>query len=313
MENRNYGRGGAALVVGGCHVDILGRSSGHYEPATSCPGIVVRRAGGVGRNVAILLGRAGLAVRFASLVGDDSDGRDLVAELVAAGIDVRNVAMRADRRTGRYLAIHDESGELVSAVSDLGIYDDFRVPAEVLAPTGEDVPRIAFADANLPPAALADLARAHGSRLVVDAISRAKARKLSPLLAAGITVVANLTSARILVGREAATPTEAARALDGMGAARAIITGGPAPVAILEAGEIILIPPSPIDVVDVTGTGDAQIAGMLLARAAGADLVRSTEIGMIAARAALSTHGALTALPGEVLVAAWAAGNCTPD
>ena len=60
-------------MIGGCHQDVLGRAGVVYEPATSCPGIVSRRPGGVARNVAVLLGRAGAPCRFVSVVGDDAD------------------------------------------------------------------------------------------------------------------------------------------------------------------------------------------------------------------------------------------------
>lgn len=298
----------SVLVVGGCHQDVLGRTSGAYEPATSCPGIVTRRPGGVARNVAVLLGRAGVPCRFVSVVGDDAAGRELVAELDAAGIDASAVVVDAAGRTGTYLAIHDGAGELVSAVSDLGLYDGFALPAAALAT--DDNPLV-FADANLAAGELARLSEAHGERLVLDAISRAKAPRLRPLIQSGALFICNLPSAELLVGSVVSRPAEAAERLRATGVRRAVVTGGARPLAVLEDGRVTELAPQPAEVVDVTGVGDAQTAGLLLALSAGAPLIAAVQVGMAAARAALATAGALRALPEGVVALAVPAGQGT--
>ncbi|WP_165790711.1 PfkB family carbohydrate kinase [Pleomorphomonas carboxyditropha] len=293
-------------MVGGCHQDVLGRAGVAYEPATSCPGMVTRRSGGVARNVAVLLGRAGAPCRFVSVVGDDAAGRDLMAELVAADIDTTAMLVDGGGRTGTYLAIHDEAGELVSAISDLGLYDGFVLPAAAL---GGDKDRLVFADANLAPGELRRLADAHGDRLVLDAISRAKAPRLKPLVASGALFICNLPSAELLVGHPVGRPAEAAEQLATAGARRAVVTGGSKPLAILDEGRITELTPRPTEVIDVTGVGDAQTAGLLLALSAGAPLILAVGVGMLAARAALATAGALGELPAGVVAAALAAGE----
>lgn len=293
-------------MVGGCHQDVLGRAGIAYEPATSCPGIVTHRPGGVARNVVVLLGRAGAPCRFVSVVGDDAAGRELRAELASAGIDTSATVVDAKGRTGTYLAIHDETGELISAISDLGLYDTFVLPAAAL---DNDKDPLVFADANLAPSQLARLADAHGDRLVLDAISRAKAPRLRPLVASGALFICNLPSAELLVDHPVSRPIEAAARLATAGARRAVITGGSKPLAILEDGHITEMTPRPTKVVDVTGVGDAQTAGLLLALSAGAPLVAAVEVGMAAAHAALATAGALGELPASVITAAIAAGE----
>ena len=288
------------VIVGGCHMDVLGRPSGRFEPATSCPGEVWYRPGGVARNVATLVGRAGAVAAFASVVGDDASGRELVSSLAAAGVDVSGVATAPGRRTGTYLAIHDDDGEMIAAVSDLWIYDDFVLPPALLTAGAEPV---VFADANIPVAALTALAERHGRNLVVDAISRAKAPKLLPLLGHGSTVVCNLPSVARLVGFEASRPREAAEALRRLGARAAVITGGAQPIAVLDGEALDELVPEPVAVADVTGVGDAQIAGTLLGLACGRDLRAAVAVGMLGARAALATHGALGELPPAVFAA----------
>ncbi len=307
LKTGNRGEGfRPVLAVGGCHQDVLGRTSGAYEPATSCPGIVTRRPGGVARNVAVLLGRAGAPCRFVSVVGDDAAGRELVAELDAAGIDASAVVVDAAGRTGTYLAIHDGAGELVSAVSDLGLYDGFALPAAALATDGNP---LVFADANLAAGELARLSEAHGEDLVLDAISRAKAPRLRPLVQSGALFICNLPSAELLVGSAVSRPAEAAERLRAAGGRRAIVTGGARPLAVLDDGRVTELAPEPTEVVDVTGVGDAQTAGLLLALSAGATLIAAVRVGMSAARAALATAGALRALPEDVVAMAIRAGQ----
>lgn len=254
----------------------------------------------------MLLGRAGAPCRFVSVVGDDVAGRELRAELASAGIDTSAMVVDAKGRTGTYLAIHDEAGELISAISDLGLYDTFVLPAATL---DDDKAPLVFADANLAPSQLGRLADAHGDRLILDAISRAKAPRLKPLVASGALFICNLPSAELLVGHPVSRPIEAAERLATAGARRAVITGGSKPLAILEDGHLTELTPRPAEVVDVTGVGDAQTAGLLLALSAGAPLVAAVEVGMAAARAALATAGALSELPAGVIAAAMAAGE----
>ncbi len=239
------------------------------------------------------------------MVGADAAGRELIAELSSAGIDTTAMVIDPEGRTGTYLAIHDEAGELVSAISDLGLYDRFVLPPTVLE---KDRASLVFADANLAPDELSRLAEAHGDRLVFDAISRAKAPRLKPLVTSGALFICNLPSAELLVGHPVDRPIHAAERLAAAGARRAVITGGSKPLAVLDEGHIIELTPRPAEVVDVTGVGDAQTAGLLLALSAGAPLVAAVEVGMQAARAALATAGALRELPASTIAAALTAG-----
>jgi pseudouridine kinase len=298
-ENR-LPSGPEILIIGGCHMDVLGRSSGRFEVGTSCPGVVHRKPGGVARNVATLLARAGAVVRFSTIVGDDDTGRHLVEGLVQSGIETSVISTKPDSRTGSYLAIHDERGELVAAVSDLTIYDDYALPVDL----ANSSPRLVFADANIPARCLEALADRFGKRLCVDAISRAKAPKLRGLIGREALIVTNLPSAGSFLEAAFSSAADAGLALAAAGVRRAVISAGSQPLALLEDGVVTAHQPTPVDVVDVTGTGDAQIAGLLLARLAGRPLSASVSAGMQAARAALGCAGALERLPDQVLAAA---------
>lgn len=289
------------VLVGGCHRDLVARPSGRFQPGTSCPGLVRETAGGVARNVAILVASAGIGVRLVSRVGDDDAGRAVVAGLVRAGVDAGGVAIDPAVATGAYVAVHDEAGELVAAISDLGAYD--RLTPATLAPErgAMDAADFVFCDANPPEAAITALGEHAGPRLVVDAISRAKARRVLPALRAGALGFVNLPAAEALAGRPLAGPREAAHALDALGVRRAVLTGGSSPVTVLEGGILSKVPVPAVSVTDVTGAGDALVAGTLAALLSGAPLERAVETGVKAAAAAVASTGALDALPPSVL------------
>jgi pseudouridine kinase len=286
------------LLIGGCHRDIVASTAEPFQPGTSCPGQVVERPGGVARNVAVLIASAGLGATLVSRVGDDAAGRSLAEALRAAGVEPR-LHIDAKAATGTYTAIHDRAGELVAAVSDMSIYDAITpADAEVADPHDR-----VFADANLPAATLQSLAERWGERLAVDAISRAKAGRVLSAIRAGALGFMNLPSAEALIGAPLATPAEAADRLLALGASRVVVTGGPAPVAVLDRTRITIHAVEAVPVVDVTGAGDALIAGTLAALARGFSLPSAVEVGINASRAALASVGALDRLPPSVLAA----------
>lgn len=298
------------LLLGGCHRDIVARTAAPFVPGTSCPGAVAETAGGVARNVAVLLASAGLSTALVARVGDDAAGRRLVAELSARGVDAALVAVEQGSATGTYVAIHDEAGELAAAVSDLSVYDridprSLRPASAALAAAG-----IVFADANLPAATLDWLAADYGPKLAVDAISRAKAPRILGALRAGALGFLNLPSAATLTGTDAEDATTAARGLAALGATRLVVTGGGGGVAVLDEGSIGAVAVPRVAVVDVTGAGDALTAGTLAALSVGAPLIDAVRIGVAAAGAALSSTGALDRLPSAVLEALGTISAC---
>lgn len=302
--------GPRVVLVGGCHRDLVGRTDGAFEPGTSCPGRIRETAGGVARNVAVLLASAGLPAAFVGRVGDDPAGHVLRAALAGAGVDVSALAVDPAAATGTYVALHGADGELVAAVSDLSIYD--RLTPDALAPAraAMDAAGLVFADANLPRATLADLSDRLGPRLALDGISRAKAPRLAGLASAGALLFLNAPSAEALLGRPVASARAAAEALRAAGARRAVVTAGGRPAAVLDEGVVHDCPVERCEPVDVTGAGDALTAGTLAALLAGRPLTAAVSVGMLAAAAALRRTGALDSLPPSVLQAL---GPNTPD
>ena len=168
------------VVIGGANVDIKGRASAPYVPATSNPGEVTISAGGVGRNIADNLSRLGVGVSLLTALGDDANGQFLRRACGAAGIDI-SLALTADEATGTYLAILDEAGEMVSAVSDMRAIERLEPAALAAVAVRLSAADMLVADCNISVDCLAWLcafSARSGVPLLIEPVSVPKAMKL---------------------------------------------------------------------------------------------------------------------------------------
>ena len=104
------------LTIGAASLDTKGRVGGPIQTGTSTPGAIRISVGGVGRNIAENLARLGERVVLLSAVGDDDAGRRLLQQARECGIDVSHVLVDPHHRTAAYLAILDDTGNLVKQV-----------------------------------------------------------------------------------------------------------------------------------------------------------------------------------------------------
>jgi pseudouridine kinase len=260
------------VVVGGANVDVKARTAAPLVAATSNPGTVVRTPGGVGRNIAENLARLGSRVALVSTVGSDPDGDWLVEQTAAAGVDVSSVLRGG--RTGRYVAVLDAGGDLAVGVSDMAATDDLG--PEVL---DHDLIRSAdlvVVDGNLP-ATTVDAVLALGVRVVIDPVSVAKARRISPLLKEIRPVFA------ITPNEDELAALGSVAELHDRGVEVVWVRRGPAGSLLSTAdGETILEAPE-VTAIDVTGAGDAMLAAFCHRLLAGSSLAEAAAYGHEAA------------------------------
>ncbi len=286
--------------IGGAHIDRHGVLNAPMVPATSNPGTVRTGLGGVARNVAQNLAHLGCRVLLCSRVGDDDSGRQVLSQ----PLDTSLITVSSACPTASYTAILEPSGELVIGLADMDVYDELT-PA-MLAPA---IPRLRdaglwFLDANLPAATIAWLLDAAGVPVAVDTISVAKSRRLIPLLPRIAYLFCNLAQAGALAGCAFAGPEEAARALAGLGATNGIVSAGAGGIAVYEPAGIALMPALPAAPRDVTGAGDALVAGTLYGLSQHRDLRSAARLGLAAAAIAVeSEYSAAPSLTPEALYA----------
>jgi pseudouridine kinase len=275
------------IVIGGANIDIKGRSHAGLIPATSNPGDVIASLGGVARNIAHNLALLGIATAFAGFAGDDSNGHRLRRETEAAGVDVSMLGT-CEVSTGVYLAILDDRGELVSAINDMRCTEALTAEYLIRHEARLAKARMLVADCNIGLDCLVwlfDFARRHHVKLLIEPISVPKSRKLLalPSLRGGFAITPNLSQLAALTGL--AGETAAVGKLHRMGFENAIVHCGKAGVIASDghASPWRIAAIAGDTVTDVTGAGDAAVAGLIFGLVSGFDLGTSARIGQAAA------------------------------
>lgn len=288
------------LCIGGAVLDRKYHASKALVPGTSNPVEGSRSFGGVARNVAENLARLGVPTGFASIVGDDESGRALTRQLERLGVDTFNVVTSGEHPTAEYVAILGPDNDLVLGIADMGIFDSFG-PEQIdgIQPALASASWV-FADCNLPDATLAALIASkaeNGFRLAIDAVSTPKVMRLSALLAGIDLLFLNNDEGNALLGRtgphDHLAPEETATRLRGRGIAEVVVSMGAAGVALATDKGVARIASVAAQPVDVTGAGDAMIAGTLYRRLAGEDMIAAIRIGTLAASLTIESEASV--------------------
>ena len=245
-------------VIGGMNMDIhVTADAPTYKRGTSNPAGVRLAPGGVGRNIAENLARLGIAVRLLSVAGDDLISDRLVAETGEAGVDVAGVA-RIHGQSGIYVSLLDGGGELDTAVSDMAAMDGMDIDFVERCQSQIRDSAIVVADANVPAAALqrvVEIANEAGVPLILDPVSVAKAQRVAGLVGEIFVATPDAAEAEVLAG---ASSLVARHIVVTLGCDGARWTDR-------KTGMSVGIPPRDVTVVDVTGAGDAFVAGLVAA------------------------------------------------
>ncbi|QPJ85254.1 kinase [Sarcina sp. JB2] len=107
------------LVLGASIIDIFGFSTSNYRAYNSTPGKIKMSFGGVCRNIAENSARIGINTKFLSVLGDDECGKSILEHSREIGYNMEDSMIIKGASTPTYLAILDENGEMVSAISDM--------------------------------------------------------------------------------------------------------------------------------------------------------------------------------------------------
>lgn len=272
----------SVACFGALHWDLKARLGEPLRRGTSNPATTTRTVGGVAANVARSLARLGVPVRVVSLVGEDAG--DLLERIERDGVDVSHVEVVPGARTASYTAILAPDGSLEAGVADMAIYERMDREWGLRRSHSGD---LWFADANIPGPALEALkAAAAGRPWYVDPVSAAKAHRIAGVLDGAACVFPDLLEATELTGETA--PDAAATSLLRSGATEAVVTLGVRGVVHAATNRVrtreAIVPEV---VVDVTGAGDALVAGYLAGVALDGD--DPVAWGLAAASLALET------------------------
>jgi len=314
----NRGRFGGVVVIGGANIDLRGRPAGEVlERHTSNPGKINVGSGGVGRNIAHNLALLNVPVTLLSAVGDDGEGIRILEETGKAGVMMEQMIISGELPTGIYLAILDEKGEMEVAVSDMQILEEITV--EYLRSKAYLIKesKIVVMDTNIPEQSIeyvVNLCNKVKVPILVEPVSVEKAKKLRKVLdGSGKWNIDYITPSEDelesileaeMGGYQDMGLVRAAEELKRRGVKKVIVTLGKRGIYVCYGGAggsneggqdepSKFMAPYKSKVVDVTGAGDALVAGLVYGIYKGYPLKVAAKFGLRAAALTISTKEAV--------------------
>jgi len=280
------------LCIGSVLWDVIGRTDLPMAKGNDKPGRITRLPGGVALNIAMTLRHVDLLPALISVVGDDPDGRDLLAACGQMGLVTEYMLIDPDLPTDQYMAI-EAQGALIAALADAHSLE--AAGARILAPLTDG--RLGRADApwsgpvavdgNLTETLLAEIAQSPifaQADLRLAPASPGKAERLRPLLGhAHATLYVNCEEAGLISGRPVDGAEDGAMALIEAGAHRVLVTDGGALAVDADQSAVHSAAPPPITARRITGAGDTFMAAHIAAEIAGQDRQNALEAAVRAA------------------------------
>ncbi len=300
--------GAIVVVVGAVNVDLVVVAPRLPGPGETVVGGGLQTfGGGKGANAAVAAARAGATVHLIGAVGDDDTGAAALAELVAEGIDVSDVAVLAGESTGVALIVVDDNGENQIAV---GAGANAAVTAEhvrrclgaLVASAG-----CVLVSTEIPGAAVAAAVEESAAAGVVCVLNPApvlpivaELLELGPILTPNDTELRDLTA---LLGEPSESAVDdAAKVVRRSHGAVVVTQGGDGVLVVTDDLVARQVPALPVAVRDTTGAGDT-FNGVLACRlAAGDELLVAVPVAVAAAALSVTQVGARGGMPtaGEI-------------
>lgn len=311
---------GQVLVVGSLNADLVVRAARIPGPGETVAGSdLVVAPGGKSANQAVAIGRLGGDVALLGRVGDDENGRMLLASLTRAGVDVTAVGVLPDVASGSAMIAVADSGENSIIVSPGAngrlTADDVSAAAAFFDRAGSGSVLTLCLEVSVDAVtAAAEAAAARGITVVLNLspYQAVPARLLSrvDILLVNAHELADLTDHPVAeADGDWSSLVQAARdALGEAGPATVIVTLGADGARHLDltSGQVSPRIPSPaVTAVDTTGAGDAFLASFAYRLAAGDDISTACEFAVRVGAYAATGHGAQDSYPTAAQLGCW--------
>ncbi|MGL4737382.1 MAG: carbohydrate kinase family protein [Cellulosilyticaceae bacterium] len=254
------------LVFGISICDIFGFTNDNYRSKDSNPGRVKMSYGGVCRNIAENMARVAINTKFISVLGDDDKGKCLLEDAERMHLDMTESLVVPGMSTPTYIAILDEHGEMVSAVVDINITG--HLTREFVDSKAEIIKNAEYVFVGADePELLEYMVKEYGheTRFVLDPVSAAKAQNMKPFIQHFHTIKPNRYEAEILCGFPLDSQEAIHRAghyFRALGISEIFISLDADGIYYHNTGGAGIIKAKDVEVVNVTGAGDAFVAGL---------------------------------------------------
>ncbi len=253
--------------------------------------------GGKGANQAVAAAKAGGSVAMIGRVGDDSIGREMLADLRQQGVDVSRVRTQAGSPSGSATVVVSLAGGDNFIIVDPGA--NAAVEPKDLDPWPVAGAAVVLLQLEVPIETVASAAQRSSALLVLNP---APARHLSADLLRHVDVlIPNARELAAVTGGPLPSSIEEAASLAGSltDVPVVIVTMGAAGVVIRsrERGRSTHIVAPRVATVDTTGAGDCFCGVFAVESARGATVEEATRLAVAAASLSTMGHGARGALP----------------
>ena len=282
------------LCIGSVLWDVIGRCPDPMKHGFDRAGHIRRHPGGVAYNIAKALSNLILTPALITSLGQDAEGDELIQSCDCDGMRTDLIYRNPSARTDVYMAIEDVNG-VVAAIADAHSLE--QAGSQILVPLCDGTlgsahapyPGIAVLDGNLTETVLHQISAMpefSACDLRVVPASPGKAQRLNCFLhIANAAFYVNRIEAEIICNARFSNSIDAANALIDLGAARAIVTDGPDPVAdaLQNAETLSASVPQVTTLAQVTGAGDVFVAAHIHAEINGLSRMDALLAGMQAA------------------------------
>lgn len=295
---------GHALVIGSAGVDIKGRPWQALEWGTPNLGRVRNSVGGVARNIAENLARLEVPTVLLTAIGKDSNGKRVLRACERVGIECQYFLHVPNQRTGTYMALLKQDGQLHVAISDFEIMAEITPDYLHIHEALFENAAIIVIDATLSDDALDtvfELAEKYDVKVAADPTTPVLATRLIPYISRLHLIVPNAAETAAIRGEsiEKVTRDEAtqiARDFVAQGADIAVVTLGAQGLAYAHSGGGGFIRAVNTKIIDATGAGDAFSGAAIFGLLNDVPVDEAMRLGITAA--SLTLESRYTVLPG---------------
>lgn len=249
------------FVIGGINTDISGKPDGAILLHDSNIAKVTVSIGGVGRNIACNLARLGRDVEMIGPLGDDVFMSAVLQDCQKNNIGLNYATRIPGHRSGIYLCINDQRGDMYIAMNDMELCD--HLTPDIIDIDAVNSGELCVIDANIPEETLLYIAENVKIPIICDPVSVAKCSRIKPILPYLSAIKPNLIEAKSLTGEDSAE--RAAMALVDAGVTQAFVSLGRDGICYADMGGYgfcRLEAQSPIT--STTGAGDAATAAVCI-------------------------------------------------
>jgi len=251
---------GDVIVIGGANIDMTGHVHNDVKKYDSNPGSVSTTYGGVGRNIAENLSRLGFSVKLISTLGDDYQGDRMVKYCENSGIDMSLTKKYPGERTSIYMQVLNDIGELDVAVADMEVINKLTRDIIIGYQHYLESAKAIVVDCNVSESIIAYLSNHYGHKLFIDPVSTVKARKIKTALNKAYCITPNKFELDQFADGD--NLEEMMTDIAQKGAKHVVTTMGGNGVIYYDQ-KLHIKEALQADIINVTGAGDAFVAGLV--------------------------------------------------